>query len=777
VLLVLSLALALYAVYSQGGPPAGAASPRQTSQPCGPGTACNPIQHIIIMDKENRTYDSMFGTFPGANGATTYVGADGQTHPLNHQLDHLLTDLSHAPTAGHLAYDNGKMDKFSQIQGAIQNGVDMSDSQLYQSDIPNYWSYAQHFALSDSFFSTIMGPSFPNHLFSIAGQGANVDTNPGTGSWGCDSVASATVEVRNADGTKSQVYPCFDFQTIGDLLNAKSLSWKYYAPGQNQDGYIWSSFDAIKHIRMGADWQTHVVDYKSFATDAAAGTLPAVSWLVEPGGVSDHPPSSICAGENWTVQQINAVMSNATLWAHTAIILTWDDFGGFYDHVPPPAGPNPAIMYGFRVPTIIISPYAKAGYVDHTMYSYPSMLKFAEETFGLPSMTDLDRQANDLTGSFNFTQKPLAPLTLPQRTCPAAPNMSKVPPATLTSVGTPANGLTSLGVAFTGAGSGTFVLKQATKLQGAKQLVITLADLTVGDNLTATGQPDFQNGGVYDITLLHDTDIVRQPIDGTVKSVDAANRQLVITPTVAGSADVTVNVGAAAAVTGPDNSKIALGDILPGAVVTATGLYNMRTSTMLRAGTVHETKVGIPLAVNVDKTDIQPGDTVTLTVITAPSATVNISVQFPNGSPLTLTATAGADGTATVVVTVPFDAYMADNAMVTATVAAAAGGVSRSTAVSLTLSLPRLALFLKNTNVHSGNHQTATVIAAAQTKVTVEVRYPNGSKTDHTGKTDVHGMVSYRFTVIGHGVGSNHKAAVYAMKGSTSTHKNFSITG
>jgi hypothetical protein len=198
---------------------------------------------------------------------------------------------------------------------------------------------------------------------------------------------------------------------------------------------------------------------------------------------------------------------------------------------------------------------------------------------------------------------------------------------------------------------------------------------------------------------------------------------------------------------------------------------------MLRAGTVHETKVGIPLAVNVDKTDIQPGDTVTLTVITAPSAQVNISVQFPNGDPLTLAATAGADGTATAIVTVPFDAYMADNTMVTATVAATANGASRSTAVTLTLSLPKLALFLKNTSVHSGNHQTATVIAAAQSKITVEIRYPNGSKTDHSGKTDIHGTLSYRFTVTGHGVGSNHKVAVYATKGSSSTHKFFSITG
>src|SRR5438270_3532219 len=155
----------------------GAGVREAENQACSPGTACNPIQHIIIMDKENRSFDSMFGTFPGANGATTHVGADGLTHTLTHQPDQLPRDLSHSRTAAHLAYDGGKMDKFSQISGAIQNGVDMSDSQFYQSDIPNYWSYARHFTLDDSFFSTIMGPSFPNHLFSIAAEDANVDGN------------------------------------------------------------------------------------------------------------------------------------------------------------------------------------------------------------------------------------------------------------------------------------------------------------------------------------------------------------------------------------------------------------------------------------------------------------------------------------------------------------------------------------------------------------------------------------------------------------------------
>jgi phospholipase C len=390
--------------------------------------AAIPIQHIVIMDKENRTFDSMFGTFPGANGATTYTDPKGMVHSLNHQPNKLLSDISHTHSAAILAYDNGKMDKFSLISGAIQNGVDESDSQFHQADIPNYWNYAQTFTLTDNFYSTILGPSFSNHLFSIAGEDADTDNLPVPPSgvslkdrWGCDSPAGTTVQERFADGTTFKVYPCFDFQTMGDLLDAHSISWKYYAPGYEASGYQWSTYDAIKHIRNGTDWTAHVVPYTNFATDAAAGTLPAVSWLVEPGAVSDHPPFGICEGENWTVKQINAVMQNSTLWAHTAIILTWDDFGGFYDHVAPPKGPNGQIEYGFRVPAIVLSPYTKPGFIDHTMYSYPSMLKFIENTFGLPPIgtgTGLDATANDIGITQNYTQTPLPPLVLSTRTCP-----------------------------------------------------------------------------------------------------------------------------------------------------------------------------------------------------------------------------------------------------------------------------------------------------------------------------------------------------------------------
>jgi phospholipase C len=161
-----------------------------------------------------------------------------------------------------------------------------------------------------------------------------------------------------------------------------------------------------------------VRSYRDFAADASAGRLPAVSWLVEPEKYSDHPAlGNVCIGENWTVSQINAIMSNRSAWAHTAIVLTWDDWGGLYDHVRPPRGPNPFIMYGLRVPAIVISPYARRGLVDHTQYTFSSLLRLAEVTFGLQPLTPLDAHANSMLSAFDFKQRPTPPLTLPPHPC------------------------------------------------------------------------------------------------------------------------------------------------------------------------------------------------------------------------------------------------------------------------------------------------------------------------------------------------------------------------
>ena len=387
-----------------------------------------PIKHIVFFIKENRTFDNYFGTYPGANGATTATTSDGKVVPLAHQKDQLPFDIDHSSQGGFMAYDNGKMDKFDKLSSgkkATDTGpyANQSLTQLQQSDIPNYWNYAQNYVLGDNMFSSLMGPSFPNHLYTVAAQSGGAVNNPRTDQgrgtlldqikgWGCD-IPNQDVQVKNADGTSQFVEACFNFETLADELDAKQFAWRYYAPPENQTGYIWSSFNAIKHIRYGPDWQ-FVVPTAQFMTDAAAGKLPTVSWIVTPGRFSEHPPASICIGENWTVQMLNSLMRGPD-WSSTAVFLTWDDFGGFYDHVPPQEIDGYGL--GFRVPLLVISPYAKKGMIDHTQYEFSSMLRFAEDQLNLPTMTDRDKGANNMMGAFDFTQQPRQPDILKPRTC------------------------------------------------------------------------------------------------------------------------------------------------------------------------------------------------------------------------------------------------------------------------------------------------------------------------------------------------------------------------
>ena len=381
------------------------------------------IQHIVFIIKENRTFDNYFGTYPGANGATTATTSYGAVVPLLPTPDFVYPfDPEHGWASGNEAIDGGKMDRFDLLADANINGQGyLGFTQATQSQIPNYFKYAQNFVLADNAFSSIQSDSFTNHLYTVAAQdnGSLFITGPTAGgqggSFGCDSPVGTAGIVADDVGNLSKQYPCWDFQTLADSLQSAGISWKFYAPPEGQRGYNFSTLDAINHIRNGALWATNVVNDTQFVTDAGKG-LPAVSWLVTGGAASEHPNhGALCAGENWTVQQINAIM-NGPDWDSTAIFLTWDDFGGVYDHVPPPVVDNWGL--GPRVPFLIISPYARAGYISHTQYEFSSVLKFIEERFGLSPLTQRDASANDTTDSFDFTQAPLPKMILQTRSCP-----------------------------------------------------------------------------------------------------------------------------------------------------------------------------------------------------------------------------------------------------------------------------------------------------------------------------------------------------------------------
>jgi phospholipase C len=399
---VLTLTIGVTGGCSQTSPP----SPRQD---------ISLIAHIVFVVKENRTFDNYFGTFQGADGEQYGTLSTGAVVRLGHTPDRTPHDIGHSWQDALTAIDGGKMDRFDQIPGGNDKGELLAYTQLTEADIPNYFRYARAFVLADRMFSSLTGPSFPNHLYTVGAQSGGAINNPTTaGVWGCDADDTSTVQTLSDQGTIVRQFPCFDFSTLTDRLDQAGVSWKYYAPRKGQPGYIWSALDAIRHIRLTSLWTQHVVSDTQFVSDAASGQLPAVSWLVT-GAASEHPPDSSCVGENWTVQQLSAVMRGPD-WDTTAIFITWDDFGGFYDHVPPPAVDR--FGFGPRVPLLIVSPYARPGYVSHTQYEFSSLLRFAEERFNLPPLTDRDRLANDLLDSFDFNQRRLPPLLLDTRTCP-----------------------------------------------------------------------------------------------------------------------------------------------------------------------------------------------------------------------------------------------------------------------------------------------------------------------------------------------------------------------
>ncbi len=383
-------------------------------------TPVRKIQHIVFIVKENRSFDHYFGSFPNAYGTTTGTTSIGQTISVPHAPDQMPYDLGHGTGDALIAMDGGLMDRFDVITDGNVNGQFLAFSQLFESDLPNYYAYAHNFVLGDQMFSSQHGPSFPNHLYTVGAQSGGAINNPTDttiqSSWGCDATNTVQVQILDSIGNVDIAPPCFDFQTLADSLQKKNLSWNYYAPGQGQIGYIWSTLDSINHIRNSPLWTEHVFPESQFTADVKAGNMPVFSWLIS-GTESEHPPRSSCGGENWTVSQINAVMQSP-YWASTAIFIIWDDFGGFYDHYPPPTPAPDAYGYGPRVPLLIISPYAKSGYISHTVYDAASILRFTEDNFKLPYLSSRDASANNMSDSFDLTQAPLPPLVLQTRTCP-----------------------------------------------------------------------------------------------------------------------------------------------------------------------------------------------------------------------------------------------------------------------------------------------------------------------------------------------------------------------
>ncbi len=377
----------------------------------------NKIRHIIWIIQENHSFDNYFGTYPEANGIPPQTclprmpGRHACVRPFHLPNPMPACDLSHEWWTAHADYDHGAMDGFVWAEGTPYT-MGYSD----QRDIPNYWAYARHYTLADRFFSALMGPSMPNHVYTVAAQSGGLITNDCSlhGEW-----HRLQGIMDDPDG--------FDFSSIITRFQAAGISWKYYVeqlqhpphipdpchvyhPGPKQLG-LWNPLPGFGAIRHNPRLMDRLVDQQQYFQDLKTGRLPAVSWLIPAFQDSEHPPALVTQGMWYVTHLINALM-RSRYWHDSVIFLTWDDYGGFYDHVPPPL--LDAYGDGPRVPLLVISPYAKPDHITHQTGDLTSILRFMEKRFHLRHLTARDHYAGDLSDAFNFHQTPNPPLIIPR---------------------------------------------------------------------------------------------------------------------------------------------------------------------------------------------------------------------------------------------------------------------------------------------------------------------------------------------------------------------------
>ena len=393
----------------------------------------SPIQHVVILIQENRTFNNLFATFPGAVGTTTGYervgsGKKAKTVPITLAEVNLedKKDLNHLYVSYMTAYRQGNMDAFNLIKFQTNNKPEGKLPYQYvnPSQIQEYWTLAQSYGLADEMFQTQGSGSFTAHQDLIRGGTAIdatdslIDDPTSAAAWGCDSppgtVTSLITTAGQFEAGKGPL-PCTtdfpgsgsSYQTLADLLDANSISWKYYAPKfvKNTSSALWNAFDVIAHVRNGSEWGTNVsFPQTNILKDISKNQLPAVSWVIPSSTDSDHPGYSKDTGPSWVASVVNAI-GKSSAWNSTAVIVLWDDWGGFYDPVAPPPLDNQGGP-GFRVPMIVISPYVPAGEISNTTYEFGGILAYIENNWGLTCLGTTDCGATSIADMFNYGQHP-----------------------------------------------------------------------------------------------------------------------------------------------------------------------------------------------------------------------------------------------------------------------------------------------------------------------------------------------------------------------------------
>jgi phospholipase C len=457
---------------------AGAERPRAQSQTLtvrvAPATGIHKIRHVVIIMQENRSFDSYFGTYPGADGIPPGVcvpdpATRGCVTPFHDSADRNF-GAPHGVRSAIEDIDGGRMDGFiaraeqgprcsgnnptcspCKTSTAHRKSSSCADVMGYHDarEIPNYWSYAENFVLQDHLFSAVDSWSLPQHLYMVSEWSAFC-TSPFRAS-SChsavqhpnpDSVVS-TSQTGTSFSTPNSGKRLYAWTDITYLLHRQDVSWSYYVlkglqpdceaadaascpavAQQAQTPGIWNPLLSFTDVTQDGE-RGNIKSVSRFFADAKRGTLPAVSWIVPNGTVSEHPPALVSAGQTYVTGLVNAIMRSPD-WNSTAIFLSWDDWGGFYDHVAPPRADG--LGFGLRVPGIVISPYAKQDTVDHQTLSQDAYNKFIEDDFlggqrldpatdGRPDPRPDVRENSPLVGNladdFDFNQTPRPPLILP----------------------------------------------------------------------------------------------------------------------------------------------------------------------------------------------------------------------------------------------------------------------------------------------------------------------------------------------------------------------------
>jgi phospholipase C len=392
-------------------------SPAPTASP----VAGSPIQHVIIVLQENRTFDNIFHGYPGANYATTGKLASGKTIRLRQVPLMTPWDPGHTYSDWISEYNNGAMNGFEFDDVDYGSGAPANFAYSYaaQRDVQPYWDLAKEGVLGDDTFADHRSQSFSGHLFPIAGASGPISPNlkdyyasdDPSGGESCQQIGSGTA-VNIVTGAQDKNYQtCMDFQTIADLMNKRGVSWKYYVDSASRYDYV-SAFSVIKHIYNSKYFTDNVISPETTVlSDLQDGKLAAVSYVIGTFADSDHPGQNVPSsnGPRYVSSVFNAV-GRSQYWKNTVVILMYDDWGGWYDHVAPKTFNQ--FEAGFRIPFVVVSPYAKRGYISHKAHYQGSVLHFIEDNWNLGSLHTSDSRSDALEDCFDYKQKPLQYITV-----------------------------------------------------------------------------------------------------------------------------------------------------------------------------------------------------------------------------------------------------------------------------------------------------------------------------------------------------------------------------